>query len=66
MLVYRQGKTRAGRVGGFPEPERAVRGIPEAPRVLRGKSPFRACAVARKVLWARKNLPVRPKSCVIG
>ena len=27
-----------GRVGGFPEPERAVWGAPEALRVLHGKS----------------------------
>ena len=38
MLGYTRGKTRGGRVGGFPEPERAVRGAPEALRVLRGKS----------------------------
>ena len=35
------GETRGGRVGGFPEPERAVRGAPEALRVLRGKSCLR-------------------------
>ena len=39
-------------MGGFPEPERAIRGAPEAPRVLRGKVLFpRKCAespVARK------------------
>ena len=32
-----QGEDQRGRVGGFPEPERAVRGAPEALRVLRGK-----------------------------
>ena len=42
MLGYRRGKAREGRVWGFPEPERAVRGAPEAPRVLRGK--VRKCA----------------------
>ena len=40
MIGYSRGKTREGRVGGFPEPERAVRGAPEAPRVLRGKVLF--------------------------
>ena len=40
MLGYRRGKAREGRVGGFLEPERAVQGAPEAPRVLRGKVLF--------------------------
>ena len=45
MFGYRRGKARECRVGGFPEPERAVRGAPEAPRVLRGKVLFpRKCA----------------------
>ena len=45
MLGYSRGKTKEGRVGGFPEPERAVRGAPEALRVLRGKVLFpRKCA----------------------
>ena len=35
MLGYSRGKT--GRVEGFPEPERAVRGAPEALRVLHGR-----------------------------
>ena len=37
MRRYSRGKTRGGRVGGFPEPERAIRGAPEALRELRGK-----------------------------
>ena len=45
MLGYRRGKAREGRVGRFSEPERAVRGAPEAPRVVRGKVLFpRKCA----------------------
>ena len=45
MLGYSRGKTREGRVGSFPKPERVVRGAPEAPRVLLGKVPFpRKCA----------------------
>ena len=44
------GKTRGGRVGGrvggFPESERAIRGAPEAPE-----------GVARKVLPARRSPP---------
>ena len=45
MFGYRRGKAREGRVWGFPEPERAVRGAPEAPRVLRGRVLFsRKCA----------------------
>ena len=35
-------------IGGFPEPERAIRGAPEAPRVLRGKSRGAESPVARK------------------
>ena len=40
MSRYRRGKTRGGRVGGFPEPERVIRGggAPKALRELRGKS----------------------------
>ena len=34
-------------IGGFPEPERAIRGTPEALRVLRGKP---RCA-ERSVAW---------------
>ena len=34
MRRYRQGKTRGGRVGGFPKPERVVGG--GAPEALRG------------------------------
>ena len=41
MLGYSRGKTRGGRVGGFPEPEREVRGALEALRVLCGKSCLR-------------------------
>ena len=40
MLGYTRGKTREGCVGGFSEPERAVRGAPEVPRVLRGNRTF--------------------------
>ena len=46
---------------GFPEPERAIRGAPEALRVLRGKSRFAESSVARKVLPARKSPPVRAR-----
>ena len=35
-------------IGGFPEPERAIRGAPEALRVLRGKPRCAARSVARK------------------
>ena len=38
MRRYSRGKTRGGRVGVFPEPERAIRGAPEALRELRVKS----------------------------
>ena len=44
-----------GRVGGFPEPERAVRGGGG------GGGSQSPKGVARKVLPARKNLPVRAR-----
>ena len=51
-VAKRPGEDQRGRVGGFPELERAVRGAPED---LRGGPK----GVARKVLPARKNLPAR-------
>ena len=47
MRRYRQRKTRGGRVGGFPKPERAVRGAPEALRVARKVLPAQTVLVAR-------------------
>ena len=38
MRRYSRGKTRGGRVGGFPEHERDIRGASEALRKLCGKS----------------------------
>ena len=37
MYSYSRGKTRGGRARGVSEPERAIRGAPEALRELRGK-----------------------------
>ena len=56
MRRYSRGKTRGGRVGGFPEPERLFGG---------SRSPK---GVARKVLLARKVLVarLRGKSCRRG
>ena len=48
MSRHRRGKTRGGRVGGFPEPERAMRGGSRNPK-----------RVGRKVLDARKILVAR-------
>ena len=59
MHGYRRGKAREGRVGGFPEPERAVRGLPKPQGCCVEKSHFRESA--RKVLLARKNLPARAR-----
>ena len=63
MSRYSRGKTRGGRVGGFPEPERAIRGAPEALRELREShrcAESTSCAVARKALPG-KSLPVRAR-----
>ena len=38
MRGYTREETRGSRVGDFPEPERAIRGAPEALRVLHRKS----------------------------
>ena len=35
--IYREREVRGTYIGGFPEPERAIRGTPEALRVLRWK-----------------------------
>ena len=43
---YRRAKTRGGRVGGFPESERAIQGAPEK-------------RVAQKILDAREVLVAR-------
>ena len=38
MHRYSRGTIREGRVGGFPEPEKAIRGAPEDLRELHRKS----------------------------
>ena len=47
-------------VGGFPE-FRAIRGAPEALRVLRGKSCCEESPIALKVLLAWKSPPARAR-----
>ena len=54
-------------IGGFPEPERAIRGAPEAPRVLRRKSCCAESPVARKTR-SGESLPrakIRLRDCTI-
>ena len=60
VLRYRKGKTRGGRVGDFPEPERAVRGAPEVLRPPKGVA--RKVLLAWKILLGRKAISPAPVS----
>ena len=61
ILIDREREVRGTYIGGFPEPEGAIQGAPEALRVLRGKSRCAESSVARKVLPARKSPLVRAR-----
>ena len=40
LSIERESEVRGTYIGGFPEPERAIRGVPEALRHLRGNGTF--------------------------
>ena len=48
ISIDRERDVRGTYIGGFPEPERAIRGAPEALRVLRGKPHCMESSAARK------------------
>ena len=52
MFSHRAGKTRRVAYGGFLKPEKAIRGPPEALRVLHGCTVARlhGCAVVREIV----------------
>ena len=56
LSTDRKREVRGTYIGGFPEPERAIRGAPEALRVLRGKVLFlRKCPRARALYRGKRD-----------
>ena len=62
LSIDREREVRGMYIGGFPESERAIRGAPEALRVLRGKVLFpRKCGESPTGEELKARLPARAR-----